>query len=35
MGVSSDFMGGQSGALIVLLVCVVYLLILSLSSVKN
>jgi fucose permease len=26
MGVSSDFIGGQSGALVVLLVCVVYLL---------
>jgi fucose permease len=35
MGVSSDFVGSQSGALIVLLIGVAYLLTLSLFSVKN
>lgn len=35
MGVSSDFMGGQSGALIVLLAGVVYLLTISVSTLRN
>jgi fucose permease len=35
MGVSSDFMGGQSGALFVLLIGVVYLLTISLSTLKK